>query len=778
MSNSSTCATTAPGPLSIRNRYSNYTSGTGAPAAPNVFAGAANPVSVQIGTCGGNFGSSVAVFIDLNQDGDFIDLGERVFGTAASTAGPHTATGLMNIPATATLGPTRMRVVNVETGNSATIQPCGTYTWGETEDYNVNIAPCVQGVFTTVPASTSTACGSNASFTVAGTGSLLTFSWQFRVNATSAWQTVLNGGVYSGATTATLTLTNVPATMSGYEYRALMQGGCTAIDFSSPPATLTVTPLIATTNIASATICTGSIQTLTLTNASSPTTTTYSSGTVNIPIPEGTFPGPYTGASHVIPVSGIPAGAVVTNMSVRLNANHPWVSDCEIVLRAPNGNILNLVDLVTATNQSGANFVNTVLSSSGTAELRSGIRPGYTGTFRPDAVLNGAFGIPAGPIGFLPNVTTFASLYSVLNGNWTLAFYDAGAPDIGTLVSWSLDITYGAPATGVWTAAPAAPNTMFTDAAATVPYVAGSQATTIYVNPTVNTSYSVVYTSSTPCVTPAKVIPVNVTNPVTGVVNPSNTAACIGNTATFTVSASGGPLTYQWQVSTAAVPAFTNISGATSATLSVDDVTASMNGNQYRCVITAAPCGSVNSGAATLTVNSLPNVNITAPLLQLTPGLTTTITATPAGASSYVWRRDGALIGGPNTNTRLAAIDSIGTYSVTVTDANGCVNGSNSLTIGTSASDRLWIYPNPTTGVFQVRYYYNNGSVISERRVIQLYNSAGVAVMTKIFPLDNTQSPYLKMDFDVSKLSAGIYIVKVLDQFLGSTVAGKLIVER
>lgn len=63
--------------------------------------------------------------------------------SAAGTQGPHTKTGNAFIPATALLGTTLMRVVNVETGNPNGINPCGTYTWGETEDYLVTIRACV-----------------------------------------------------------------------------------------------------------------------------------------------------------------------------------------------------------------------------------------------------------------------------------------------------------------------------------------------------------------------------------------------------------------------------------------------------------------------------------------------------------------------------------------------------------------------------------------------------------------------------------------------------------
>ncbi|MDH4473186.1 MAG: GEVED domain-containing protein, partial [Fluviicola sp.] len=134
LNNSSTCGTTG-GAGSSLNLYSNYTG----VSAPNVAQCASVAFSVQIGTCGGNYSNAVAIFIDWNADLDWADAGETVYVSAASTSGPHTETGFINIPAGASLGNKRMRVVNVETGTPSSITACGTYTWGETEDYLINV---------------------------------------------------------------------------------------------------------------------------------------------------------------------------------------------------------------------------------------------------------------------------------------------------------------------------------------------------------------------------------------------------------------------------------------------------------------------------------------------------------------------------------------------------------------------------------------------------------------------------------------------------------------
>jgi subtilisin-like proprotein convertase family protein len=659
--------------------------------------------------------------------------------------------------------------------------PCGNAAFGQVEDYTVNIQPCIQGVFTTQPASTSIQCSGNASFSIAATGSALSYQWQQRVTPTSPWTTVTNTGVFSGATTTTLTLLNAPGTMNGYQFRAVMVGPCTAVDFSTV-ATLTVTPLVATVNPASATICAGSIQQLTLTN---PTSTPIYGSPSNLP--GVLLDGVVAGVNSTINVSNVPPGAVVTNVSVTLNVAHTYVSDLEVVLRAPNGQTLNLSDLVSGTNQPGANFTNTVFSSSGTAAISTGIRPGYTGTFKADAIPGptGAFGVPAGPTGFLPTTTTWTSLYSALNGNWTIAMYDAGPPDVGTLNNWSINITYVAPpAQGVWTAsAPATLATMFTDAAATIPYVAGSLANTIYVKPTVTgvNNYSVVYSTPTPCTSAPTVIPVTTVAAVSGVVNPANASACVGNNATFTVSASGGnPLAYQWQVSTDAGATWTNISGATASSYTATGVTLSMNGNRYRAVLSAAPCaGVVNSGSATLTVNPLPTVTLSATDLSLAPGQTSVITATSTpAAASYVWTLNGSVLPGVTSNIYTANIDGQGTYVVTATTAAGCTSSAaqaGTITIGAEGSERLWIYPNPSNGAFQVRLYYN-GSV-AEKRVVSIYKANGQLVAEKDFFLSSLTSPYLRMDFDLSTLAAGTYVVKVNNTTEGTTVSGLVIIQ-
>jgi hypothetical protein len=89
-------------------------------------------------TSGGTFyDAHFNVFIDYNRNGLFNDPGERVFNAGTVQAAP-TVTGVVSVPSTATLGVTRMRVLLVESG-TGTADPCTNFTYGEVEDYTVNI---------------------------------------------------------------------------------------------------------------------------------------------------------------------------------------------------------------------------------------------------------------------------------------------------------------------------------------------------------------------------------------------------------------------------------------------------------------------------------------------------------------------------------------------------------------------------------------------------------------------------------------------------------------
>ncbi|HMX41672.1 MAG TPA: GEVED domain-containing protein, partial [Saprospiraceae bacterium] len=108
--------------------YTQYLSGV---PVPDVLRGSTNPISVAVGPGGTEY---VRVFTDWNQDGDFLDASEdQLIGSGNGV----TVSGSVTVPADALYGQTRMRVRVVYATSSFTA--CSSHTFGETEDYLLNV---------------------------------------------------------------------------------------------------------------------------------------------------------------------------------------------------------------------------------------------------------------------------------------------------------------------------------------------------------------------------------------------------------------------------------------------------------------------------------------------------------------------------------------------------------------------------------------------------------------------------------------------------------------
>jgi hypothetical protein len=162
---------------------------------------------------------------------------------------------------------------------------------------------------------------------------------------------------------------------------------------------------------------------------------------------------------------------------------------------------------------------------------------------------------------------------------------------------------------------------------------------------------------------------------------PSNTAVCEGNNATFTVRLGGGPgqqngVIYQWQESVDGGANFSDISGANANTLTINNTTASQSGNRYRVNLynNACPASVVTSNAVTLTVNPLPNMSINASADTVCSGAPVTLSA--SGAVTYTWTptpaSSASLVVNPTTNSATPSLPATTTYTVSGTSANGC----------------------------------------------------------------------------------------------------------
>ncbi|UYZ58129.1 M4 family metallopeptidase [Hymenobacter latericus] len=117
----------------------------------SVAAGSSQTIYFSAGFASTAYTEYWKVYIDYNKNGVFTDAGELVVSGSSSSTGTLSAS--FTVPTTAKSGATRLRVVMSD--NSATTS-CNTYSYGETEDYTVNITGGTAIAATTVASLTGT----------------------------------------------------------------------------------------------------------------------------------------------------------------------------------------------------------------------------------------------------------------------------------------------------------------------------------------------------------------------------------------------------------------------------------------------------------------------------------------------------------------------------------------------------------------------------------------------------------------------------------------------
>jgi hypothetical protein len=197
-------------------------------------------------------------------------------------------------------------------------------------------------------------------------------------------------------------------------------------------------------------------------------------------------------------------------------------------------------------------------------------------------------------------------------------------------------------------------------------YLWSNGATTQSITVTTAGSYTVRVTNASGCRSPASAATVVTvialpTAPISG-----NTSFCTGGNTVLTSTATAGSGTissYQWQVGGINVA-----SGGTSATY-----TATAAGS-YTVTVTNSNGCSFTSSAYVVSVNALPTAPISGNTSFCTGGntvLTSTATAGSGSISSYQWKIGGVNVASGGTSAIYTAT-AAGSYTVTVTNSNGC----------------------------------------------------------------------------------------------------------
>ena len=208
-------------------RYSNFTN----TVSPVVLRpGSTYPISVSSDFAPGYsyaYSTWINVFIDYNRDGVFDPSTELVFTSASNSH--NTVSGNITVPTTGFVNakPLRMRVAMRESGSQGNTGPCGTFTWGEVEDYNVVVAnpiPNDAGIVGITPNQivlTSSPVNLAANIQNMGTDSLVKVSvgWQIDtvVQTPALWTGLLySDSIANNVAMGNYTFTNGPHTIKAW----------------------------------------------------------------------------------------------------------------------------------------------------------------------------------------------------------------------------------------------------------------------------------------------------------------------------------------------------------------------------------------------------------------------------------------------------------------------------------------------------------------------------------------------------------------------------------
>ncbi|HAK78129.1 MAG TPA: hypothetical protein DCM71_14755 [Runella sp.] len=319
--------------------------------------------------------AQIAIWVDLNKDAQF-QANEKLFTTNSGRT--QAITGTITVPAGSSIGQTRMRII--VNFSSAPTNPCGTYTYGETEDYYVNLI---------CPAPTAYTVTGGGSFCSGGTGVAVGLSSSQTGVSYQLKRDNTNVGTAITGTGSALAFGN--QVVAGSYTVWATPSGCTATAMTgSVSVSVVANPTLATGVTVNPTTCGGA-------NGSIPFTTTN--------VPNGSYQLSYTGVgspktvtvgNNAFSLTGLAFG---TYSNFVLTANGCTASDgtSKTVSNPPNPVLTSgvITNATVCGASDGSIAFATSYVPSGTYQLS------YTGTGSPKAVTvsNNAFvlaGLSAG----------------------------------------------------------------------------------------------------------------------------------------------------------------------------------------------------------------------------------------------------------------------------------------------------------------------------------------------------------------------------------------------
>ncbi len=599
----------------------------------------ANEVTVNIGAA-----STWSYTVSTGTAGTFtLNLVSAAYQTAPDCLSPVTGSATVTVSQTPSVGD---QTASINSGQTFTVTPTGvpagtTYTWP-------------------VPAYTGGVTGGQAQ----ATGSP-------NISGTLS--------IPSGTGTATYTVTPTAGSCAGNTFTVTVT------------VTSTCVPVTITSHPSNASICAGESASFSI--AAAGTTPTYqwqysSNGVTWANVANGTPAGAvYTNATTTtLGVAGVTAAGAHQYRCVATNCGGGTTAQSNAatltVNAVPTAPVVGTITQPTCAVATGSVVLSGLPSGSwtitrmpggqtntgtGSSTTISGITQGtYTFTVTSSA---GCISPPSASvtINAQPPTPSVGDQTASINSGQTFTVTPTGVP-AGTTYTWPVP-AYTGGVTGGQAQATGSSNIFGT---LSIPSGTGSAIYTV--TPTtgscVGNTFTVTVTVTSTCV------------PVTITSHPSNASICAGESASFSITASGTTPTYQWQYSSNGVtwanvangtPAGAVYTKATTTTLGVAGVTAA-GAHQYRCVATnCSGSTTAQSNAATLTVNANPPQPVITASGPLAICQGDNVTLTSSEAASYLWST--------SETTRSITVSTAGNYTVRVTNAAGC----QSLPSGTAA---------------------------------------------------------------------------------------------
>jgi hypothetical protein len=561
-----------------------------------------------------------------------------------------------------------------------------------------NVPPTI----TVQPTNQAVVVTSNVTFVVTATGTA-PLSYQWQVNGTN----LLNGGSISGATTNKLIISNVPTNNSGNSYTVIVTNFGGSVTSSVAILTVASSPLILTQP--------------TPTNQSMAVGATATYAVTAI----GTVPLSYhwrLNGTNLVDGNGI-TGATTNVLRISL-AQTTNSGNYTVVVTNLAGSVTSSVVTLTVTNippaithqpTSQTNGVGTIVTLAVTA---TGTAP-----LSYQWQVNGTNLVDGGSIsGATTNNLIINTVQTNNSGNYTVIVTNLGGSvtsSVATLTVASSPLILTQPADQ--TVVVGSNATFVVNAIGMGPLsyqwrvnnganlvngsgISGATSNVLTISnvPTNNSGnyYSVIVTNLAGSVTSSNALLTVVSSPVI-IVQPTNQAMGVGETATFSVTAIGiAPLSYQWQINGTNLVDGGNptnrpiISGSTTNVLTISAVEVTNSGN-YTVIVTNI-AGSVTSSNAVLTVTNFATVISPQPTSQ-TVGVGSTVEFSIGGQAQtpffLQWLKNGTnLVDGTNisgsiisgsTNNPLTIINAqtndSGTYWIVVSNAWGVLASSNAV---------------------------------------------------------------------------------------------------